>query len=491
MRITTSNNNNNVDLRHQHHDDIDALASAELIVGGECGFDSYDKSLPTIELPCSSSRQQDGDGGQVYASATMSPSPSCGNGNGALAVAEMVNENTRSSSLLLSSTDEESEGEARAEFISATVFRENKLVPLGIGLKRVGECLTITSLSRDAEALFRKSVAPFRIGDALISINNTGCEQMDELTADRYLDSLIGTITVIAHNEGDDGNPNIVASMITKRNADDVSGIGFRTRTDGPLVSSISSAGLFASSLLNVGDQVRTINGVDCAQLDSWNAASVIKTAPKTVTIVAKTHGRAASVVAASTARHKRAKYICATVYKPTAKTKLGISFQLMEYTGNLKITSLSGLLRDSPFCVGDILFSINRKKVKGMNQEKVARHLQILKGEITLVAHNRHGDEKLVEAMVTKPPRPFPNSNTEHKDQPAVILRKDSKGRTIVYNVNANSFKALSFKVGEMMSINGVPCDNLDLQTASDVIGKAQTHVTIVAKKRKSSGGF
>ena len=87
----------------------------------------------------------------------------------------------------------------------------------------------------------------------------------------------------------------MVETMITKANKNQRSGMGLKSTGERDLrVSSINENGLFAHSLLNVGDRILAINNVDCTEMDARVACDIIRNAPSKVTVVARvrhTHG--------------------------------------------------------------------------------------------------------------------------------------------------------------------------------------------------------
>ena len=191
----------------------------------------------------------------------------------------------RSSGILRSATGQY----ARPELISATVIKNSPMEQIGISLLR--DETAVYSISREEESLLKD--CPFQAGDKILSINNKRTEHMDSAEAARVLREVTGFITIVVHNPP--GDPCLIETMITKANKNQRSGMGLKSTGERDLrVSSINENGLFAQSLLNVGDRILSINNCDVTEVDARVACDIIKNAPNHVTVVARsrhTHG--------------------------------------------------------------------------------------------------------------------------------------------------------------------------------------------------------
>ena len=177
----------------------------------------------------------------------------------------------------------------RAEFISATLLKPSAKVELGLTFQvdaESGNGFVISEIHPDG--LIRASGAPFQVGDKVISVNNCSCDRMDHLKAATLLRTAPVEITLVVQNKG--GDPHKVETMITKPNPHHQAGIGFSCpeSQDQVNVSCLLVDGLFAQSLLTIGDEVICINGIPCRQLNSEAAADIVRSAPVYVTVVAK-----------------------------------------------------------------------------------------------------------------------------------------------------------------------------------------------------------
>lgn len=197
---------------------------------------------------------------------------------------------------------------ARAELLSATVIKNSPTEQIGINLLR--DETVVYSISRGEEdegsSLLRN--CPFQAGDRLLSVNNKRTQHMDSSEVARMLREASGFITIVVHNPG--GDPCLHETMITKANRNQRSGMGLKSTGARDLrVSSINENGLFAQSLLNVGDRILSINEVDVTEVDARVACDIIKNAPDRVTVVARTAHTTGVVVAEVSTRGLRSSF--------------------------------------------------------------------------------------------------------------------------------------------------------------------------------------
>jgi PDZ domain len=201
----------------------------------------------------------------------------------------------------------------RAELLSATFIKNSPTEHVGLNLLR--DEVVIHSINRDiiatddddddeenatGESLLKH--CPFQPGDKILSINNKRTENMDSQEAARMLREATGFITIVCRNP--DGDPCLIETMITKANKNQRSGMGLKSSGNRDLrVSSINENGLFAQSLLNVGDRILSINEFDVTELDARVACDVIRESPDRVTLVARTAHTTGVVVAEVSSR--------------------------------------------------------------------------------------------------------------------------------------------------------------------------------------------
>lgn len=178
----------------------------------------------------------------------------------------------------------------RAEFISATLIKPSPTTKLGLTFEvdgTIGFGFVIATIS--PTGLLGTSGAPFHVGDKVISVNHCSCDQMEHPSqATQLLESAPSEIIIVVQNRG--GDPCVVETMITKPNPHHQAGIGFSCpdSLEQVNVSCLIVDGLFATSLLTIGDEVLSINAIPCGDLDSEAAADIIRSAPTYITIVAR-----------------------------------------------------------------------------------------------------------------------------------------------------------------------------------------------------------
>jgi hypothetical protein len=187
----------------------------------------------------------------------------------------------------------------RAEYVSAAFHRPSSAIPFGLHLNK--DDLKIIYIDENSLA----GDSPFQVGDKIFSINNKQCGNMTGDAVCQLLRSLFGIVTIIVQNEG--GSSDLVESMITKHSQRELSGLSLVSRNNKLMVSSLAMGQKFANSLINVGDQVVSINGISCEHLGPEEAAEIIKKAPKHVTVVARTLGQTGVVVAEESWTHPSA----------------------------------------------------------------------------------------------------------------------------------------------------------------------------------------
>jgi membrane-associated protease RseP (regulator of RpoE activity) len=185
----------------------------------------------------------------------------------------------------------------RAEFLSITFLKKTADAHLGVELREQANGSKFISKVR-AAGPFAQS--PLRVGDKVLSINNKSCVDFtDRGAAAELLRQLVGTVTIVAQNVG--GDPKLIETMVEKPNADSVVGIGVRRNARGSLeVSKVSANGLFAHSLVNIGDRVLSINNIVCNQLDPVAALDIVRNGSRYITLLTETQHETAVVLAAA-----------------------------------------------------------------------------------------------------------------------------------------------------------------------------------------------
>jgi predicted metalloprotease with PDZ domain len=185
----------------------------------------------------------------------------------------------------------------RAEFLSVTFHKKTADVRLGLGLREQADGSKFISKLRSDSPIAQ---SPLRVGDKVLSINNKSCVDFTEHgSVAELLRQLVGTITIVAQNVG--GDPKRIETMVEKPDADSIVGIGVKRNARGSLeVSKVSADGLFAHSLVNIGDRVISINKIGCNQLDPIRALDIIRNCPLYITLLTETQHETAVVLAAA-----------------------------------------------------------------------------------------------------------------------------------------------------------------------------------------------
>jgi hypothetical protein len=132
----------------------------------------------------------------------------------------------------------------------------------------------------------------FRAGDRIISINNISCEDKHEAFVCGLLSGIENdaAVLIVVENDSSDRAPNWVATTIPKPR-DEKMGIKMRLHRHGDFrITHIDEDRVLASSLLNIGDTLESINGVPCnATSTSEDILLLLKQDVEYITFVTKT----------------------------------------------------------------------------------------------------------------------------------------------------------------------------------------------------------
>jgi C-terminal processing protease CtpA/Prc len=194
---------------------------------------------------------------------------------------------------LFSESPQELTPDRRPAFISVTVLKATRRADTGISVEEVEGSLSITNI--ESEGLF--GATPLCVGDSVLSVNNTSCENKSAAFVSRLIKRSRRSVTLVARRP--DGDPYIVSTMVTKPKTTSRVGIGLRVVNGCLCVSSIDPSGLFAGGILNVGDKCVSIGGISCVFMDSTSAIQLIRKEKNVVSIVTWTDQEAGVVVAA------------------------------------------------------------------------------------------------------------------------------------------------------------------------------------------------
>ena len=193
----------------------------------------------------------------------------------------------------------------RAEFISATFYKDTVVSPIGVVLQHSPTTKQVTLHSINPGTPAERS--PLKPGDIFLSVNSKNCSDLNGNEVGTLIRMAVGKLTIIAHNE--DGDSSLVESMVAKpsRARDKKWGISLKTTNNKILVAKITSHGLLYDSLVNVGDELVLINETPCIQMSAKDAASMIQHSHNQVTLLTKTTRETGVVLAEISSRHLRA----------------------------------------------------------------------------------------------------------------------------------------------------------------------------------------
>ena len=198
------------------------------------------------------------------------------------------------------------------------------VMPLGLQLDHTSSCSTADNNSNDQHLLTIAAIdpdgpwagTPFCVGDRLISLNHVPVVDWDVQTFHEYWNSLLQedeesvlsdsdsksdavSVTIVVHNPLPSADAQCVEVMVTKPDPTRRTGLGMRSSRVGR-VKITRVDGLFADSLLNVGDQILSINGQRLEGCDSAHTAQLILQSPRYVSVVAKKDGRKGFVISST-----------------------------------------------------------------------------------------------------------------------------------------------------------------------------------------------
>ena len=229
----------------------------------------------------------------VPAAAVATCNAQSGDNDFPLAATELLSESSSERSLMIDSENR------RAAFASATVLKPNPEAEVGISVEMSVEqgegSLRVSRI--DPDGLF--AAAPICVGDTVLSINQTSCKNKDETFFSKLVTESEREVTAVVHTA--DGDPYLVSTMVTKPSPTSRVGLGFKLVEGYLCVSDIDPTGLFASSILNIGDKCVSIGGISCTCMNPNSAVELIQNEKDSVTLVTRTEQEAGVVLAALT----------------------------------------------------------------------------------------------------------------------------------------------------------------------------------------------
>jgi len=334
----------------------------------------------------------------------------------------------------LEHNDDSSRKKNRPALISLRFCKETVEQRLGLGFQSVNGELTFSTITPTSLL----SGSPIRVGDRLTSLDDhptvthwTGSQVAS------YLRSKEGFISMVIETEN--GDSNLVEACVYKSTAEQKLGVSFRSIQGQLCIGSVFSGRLLGDmSVLKNGDYVESINSTPAQAFDRTEAKDLINGLVGWVSIRTKKENMTllsmrdimlstqmscrnfsqnlisaeeveefelGSLIPDDAWHFPRPRFISVSVYKPTANTRLGVTFANM--TGNdLMIADIGhgSLLCNTPLKAGCILYSVNGIPTKGFTRMEAKHLVTGLSGEIRICAEDRTGEGSYAIAMVTKP---------------------------------------------------------------------------------------
>lgn len=422
-----------------------------------------------------------------------------------------------------------SESTIRASMIGVKVFKKSKDTKLGIrfqastdGMLQIGKLTGMLASS------------PLRTGDQVLRIDGQNVAGWVPTRGINYLRDCKGWISIVARTLS--GDATLAQATVLKSIPQDKLGISFvlDDETGKLCIRNLNVAGLLGNrSVVKVGDVVESINGIPCSEVANATALSIIRGAPEWVTVLVNKTGivhhktptdvvrditvltsdsedelelfhhpphypphphddlpvataadiSQALLSAEDPDEHIEPAFISVMAHKATRETKLGISLvKLDEVLYIARLTEGGLLATSSPLKEGMQLMSVDSHRAQGWTVSEALTYLRHAVGSIHILAHNRHGHARYVQAMVYK----------SKSDNAVGVSFKGSAGRQLkVCTVRADGLFAHSaLNVGDsVVSINNIPCRHNRPREAVGIVRGSMEQVTILAKKKSSSG--
>jgi predicted metalloprotease with PDZ domain len=178
----------------------------------------------------------------------------------------------------------------------AVLKSKEKNSSTGILLRDADDVLQIVEIKRGG--LFDGT--PIKVGDHVLSVNNISCEQMNATRVSRLIQRAKHSVTLVVHRP--DGDPYLVSTTVTKPEPACRVGVGVQIYNGSLRISSVDPSGLFAGSILKIGDKIVSICDISCTCMDANAAIELIRQEEQAVTIVTWTEAETGVVIAATKA---------------------------------------------------------------------------------------------------------------------------------------------------------------------------------------------
>jgi C-terminal processing protease CtpA/Prc len=190
-------------------------------------------------------------------------------------------------------------------FVSVMVHKSNGDAKLGITLENSNDDDESLSIGRILDNGLL-STSPLQPGYKVFAINNIQCTNWSKKSAGEYLRCAEGNVSIVAQNPYAGSSSCYVQVMAYKSSPRASIGVSFKTHNHGGeslKIGNISPESIFATSVLNSGDDVISINHVPCQHMRPSEAVGIVKGATDAVTILAKPHFTTALVLSHTTSQ--------------------------------------------------------------------------------------------------------------------------------------------------------------------------------------------
>ena len=431
-----------------------------------------------------------------------------------LAFTSQVEFVTDSDRLVKDKTREQELDRRRPSLISVRIFKPVADVKLGVGFRSVSGELQVGNIAQISPL----ASSPLRQGDRLICLDDhRNTNHWTAIQAANYVRNKEGLICFVVRTKN--GNSNVAEAAVYKSFTEEKVGISFKSDKGRLRISKIDSQGLLGEmAVLQSGDYVETINGIDVSEVAPSLALQIVKSTVGMITFRVKHENTcelsvrdveltnlssrelSGSIVAMAdelanldymetgflcangSELHIRPGFVSVTVYKPTIDTKLGISFRNPEGDQlQISYVATQGLLAKSPLAAGQLIQSISGVRCRRWTKERTLESIKEALGEITFVLRDPAGDFSYAVAMAYKP---TPRATLG-------ICFKTMGGPLKVGNINPDGL--LSNTVlncnDTLISINNIPCQCITPLEAVYITQRNPESVVLLTKPHHSNG--
>lgn len=403
--------------------------------------------------------------------------------------------------------EDESNGMGRPAFISVRIEKATPELKLGITFRSASGELLIGNITPESPL----SSSPLQRGDRLINLDDhPNVSNWTALEAAKYIRQKHGLISFVVQTKH--GDPNISEAVVYKSTGQEHLGISFYNDKGRLRIRSISSEGLLGdTSVLNPGDFVVSMNGVDVAQVEASLVLEMIRSAMGMIALrvmnsdsadisvrkinesrmsslrfsdlVVATPGEMTSWdIESGFMRRNYAEFLISPgfmsvkLYKPTSATKVGITF-VNNTDGQLQVGTVmrQGMLGKSPITPGLIVQSMGGVRCNRWTKQQAVDFVKAAVGELVLVLQDPDGNSSYVLAMAYKT---TPRSKIG-------ISFKSSGDQLRIGSVRSDGIFWDSLLNGgdTVLLINGVPCQHLTPTEAVAITQRIPESVIVMAK--------